>query len=29
MGVALFGQEHVDRYGETDAEEGHTGRAPC
>jgi hypothetical protein len=23
MGVALFGQEHVDRYRETDGEEGH------
>jgi hypothetical protein len=23
MGVPLFGQEHVDRYRETDAEEGH------
>jgi len=22
MGVALFGQEHVDRYRETDGEEG-------
>ncbi len=23
MGVPLFGQEHVDRYRETDGEEGH------
>src|SRR4051794_21734329 len=23
MGVALFGQEHVDRYRETDGEDGH------
>ncbi len=23
MGVALFGQEHVDRYRETDGGEGH------
>ena len=23
MGVLLFGQEHVDRYRETDGEEGH------
>lgn len=23
MGVSLFGQEHVDRYRETDGEEGH------
>ena len=23
MGVALFGQQHVDRYRETDGEDGH------
>ena len=23
MGIPLFGQEHVDRYRETDGEEGH------
>jgi hypothetical protein len=26
MGVPLFGQQHVDRYRETDGEEGHDGQ---
>ena len=29
MGVPLFGQEHVDRYRETDGEEGHVWPGTC